>query len=67
MADAGVSAGRILSVLKVCRLILIRCRLDVLRSLNVMQVVPVWLGGDRMAITAHRLHGNRNSQRVATE
>lgn len=67
MADGGVSATGILLVLKAGRLILVRSRLEVLRSRSVVHAMLVLLDSDRMAITAHRLHGDRNSQCVATE
>lgn len=67
MADAGASAAGILLILKAGRLIMIRSRLDVLSSRSVVHAIPVLPGSSRMAIAAHRLHGNRNSQRVATE
>ncbi|OGS93923.1 MAG: hypothetical protein A3H31_01165 [Gallionellales bacterium RIFCSPLOWO2_02_FULL_57_47] len=67
MADAGAPAARILLVMKAGGLILIRSRLEVLRCHSVMQLMLVLLDSDSMAIAAHRLHSNRNSQRVAAE
>ena len=67
MADAGVSAARTLLVMEAGSLILVRSRLDVLRCHSVMQLMLVLLGSGSMAITAHRLHANRNSQHIATE
>ena len=67
MADAGISASRILLVLEVGGLILIRSRLGVLRGSSVVQVMLVLLDNGRMTITAHRLHGSRNSQHVSAE
>lgn len=68
MADARVSAARILLVMKAGGLILICSRLEVLRSRDLVHVMMLaLLGNDRLAITAHCLHGNRNSQHVAAE
>lgn len=46
---------------------MVRCRLGVLRRLETVPVMLVLLDDGRMAITTHRLHGNRHGQRVATE
>lgn len=67
MADAGVPAVRFLLVMKAVRLILIYSRMEVLRRRDMMHVMLVLLDNDRLAIAAHRLHGNRNSQYVAAE
>lgn len=79
MAGAAIFAGRILLVLILLAMILlvwmagglIRGKLVMVRVLlHDRSAVRVWLtllrnGG--MAITAHRLHGDRNGQRVAAE
>ncbi|MDH4233733.1 MAG: hypothetical protein OEV15_01165 [Gallionella sp.] len=75
MTDAGVSTARILVfasrsllVLKTGRLNLIRRWLEMFRNRGMVQVVIGFLlGNNWVAITTHRLHGNRNSQHVAAE
>ncbi len=48
-------------------MILIQSGLGVLRGSSVVQLMLVLLGSGKMTIATHRLHDNRNSQRVATE
>lgn len=67
MADPGVFATGILLVMEAGRLILICSRLEVLRSRDKVHAVIVLPGGGRVAITAGRLHADRNSQHVAAE
>jgi len=71
MAGTTILAGRILLLLMAGRLIRSRVKLGVVhgllhgRSAVLVRLAPLRDG--RMAITGHRLHGNRNSQRIAAE
>lgn len=65
MADAGVSAARILLIMMTGGLV-IGSRLEVLRSREIVHVMLVLLGSG-MAFIADRLHANRNSQHIAAE
>ena len=67
MADAGTSAGRILPFLNICRLIQAISRLGVLRSQGTVRTMLAFLGNNSITTAAHRLHGDRNSQRIAAE
>ena len=67
MTYAGSSAG-IMLVLKTGRLILIGSRrLLALRNRMMVRALLAFHGNNIMVSSAHRLHRNRNSQRVAAE
>jgi len=67
MAGAAIIAGRLALVTR--RLILIRGRLGMVRMLlyGRIAVRRALLRNSRMTIAVHRLHGDRNSQRIAAE